>query len=123
VDHGVLWPNEHGEELAGELERGRAHQARRLFAHPHKQVGVGVEDVDILGVEQLLLQLVSRHLHLKSGFLLLSLKRQKRTEPTPSFLSFLNFNPKVFFSLQNYQVMRFGDDNDNLPTYLYIYSL
>ncbi len=85
MDHGVLWPNEHGEELAGELERGRAHQARRLFAHPHKQVGVGVEDVDILGVEQLLLQLVSRHLHLKSGVFIVIFEAAETYRTYPKF--------------------------------------
>ncbi len=64
MDHGILWPDEHGEELARELKRGGAHKPRGFLAHPDKQVGVGVQDVDILGEKELLLQLVARHLHL-----------------------------------------------------------
>ncbi len=64
MDHGVLGPDQHGEELAGELERGGAHQPRRLLADPYEEVGVGVQDVDVLGKQQFLLQLISWHLHL-----------------------------------------------------------
>ena len=49
---------------AGELECGDPHEARRLLADPDKEVGVAVEDVDVLGVEMLLLQPVPGDLNL-----------------------------------------------------------
>ncbi len=55
MDHGILGPDEHREELARELERGGAHKPRGFLAHPDEQVGVGVQDVDVLGEQQLLL--------------------------------------------------------------------
>ncbi len=64
MDHGILGPDEHRKELARELKSGGAHKPRGFLAHPDKQVGVGVQDVDVLCEQELLLQLVARHLHL-----------------------------------------------------------
>ena len=65
--HGVFWPDEHAEELAGQLEGGHAHQPRRLLAHPDKEVAVAVQDVHVLRVQVLLLQLVPGDINLNVG--------------------------------------------------------
>ncbi len=72
MDHGILWPDEHREELARELECGGAHKPRGFLANPDKQVGVGVQDVDVLSEQKLLLQLVARHLHLSQHLISVS---------------------------------------------------
>lgn len=64
MHHGKLWPEQHGEQFGGQLECRGPDQPGGLLAHPDEEVGVAVEDVDTLGVQHLLLDLVTRHLHL-----------------------------------------------------------